>query len=176
MANAGNSVVGSERLITKIYFPRLAVPLATVGAAVVDFLIASGLLVVLMIWRGVAPGWGLVLAPAIFLLLAVAAAGVGTLLSALTVAYRDFRFVVPFLAQFWMFCTVAIYKKDWSSMNRLLVEVNPMNGLIGAFRASILDQPIPWTSLGISATAAAILFVAGCYYFRRVEDTFADIV
>ena len=109
IANAGNSVVGSERLITKIYFPRLAVPFAAVGAAVVDFLIAFGLLIVMMVYYQVAPGPGLLLVPAICAVILLAALGVGTLLAALNVAYRDFRYVIPFLVQVWMFATPSVY-------------------------------------------------------------------
>ena len=109
IAAAGNSVVGSERLITKIYFPRLAVPFAAVGAAVVDFLIAFGLLIAMMVYYRVAPGWGLLLVPVIFGAILLAALGVGTLLAALNVAYRDFRYVIPFLVQLWMFATPSVY-------------------------------------------------------------------
>ena len=103
IASAGNSVVGSERLITKVYFPRLAVPFASVGAALVDCLVAFGLLLVLMAWNQVVPGWNLLLVPIFLALFLLAALGVGTLLAALNVAYRDFRYVIPFLTQFWMF-------------------------------------------------------------------------
>jgi lipopolysaccharide transport system permease protein len=109
VANGGNSVVGSERLITKIYFPRLAIPLGAVGAAVVDFVVACGLLVVLMLYYGVTPGPGMLLIPVIFAPIAVIALGVGTLLAALNVSYRDFRYVIPFLVQLWMFATPTVY-------------------------------------------------------------------
>jgi lipopolysaccharide transport system permease protein len=109
IAAAGNSVVQSERLITKIYFPRLAIPFAAVEAAVVDFIIAFGLLIVLMVYYGVAPDAGLLLVPAIFGMILLAALGVGTLLAALNVAYRDFRYVIPFLVQLWMFATPTVY-------------------------------------------------------------------
>jgi lipopolysaccharide transport system permease protein len=109
IAAAGNSVVGSERLITKIYFPRLAVPFAAVGAAIVDFVIAFGVLIAMMVYYRIAPGWGLLLVPLIFGAILMAALGVGTLLAALNVAYRDFRYVIPFLVQVWMFATPSIY-------------------------------------------------------------------
>src|SRR5688572_26958152 len=105
IANAGNSVVGSERLITKIYFPRLAVPFATVGAAIVDFCVAMPLLLILFVSYGHYPGWSVLLAPIIFFLFILSAAGVGTLLAALNVAYRDFRYIIPFLVQLWMYAT-----------------------------------------------------------------------
>ena len=109
IGTAGSSVLGSERLITKIYFPRLALPFASVAAALVDSLIASGLLVVLMIWQGVPPTWNLLVLPLIYVLLIVAALGVGALIAGLQVAYRDFRYVTPFFIQLWMFATTAVY-------------------------------------------------------------------
>jgi len=112
MGHAATSLINSEHVITKVYFPRLAVPLAAVGAAIVDFLIALGLLVALMAWRGVVPGAGLLLAPIICVLLALAAAGVGILLAALTVKYRDIRYLLPFLSQFWLFATPAAYSRQ----------------------------------------------------------------
>lgn len=109
VGTAGNSVVGSERLISKIYFPRLIVPFAAVGAAAVDFVVAFGLLLAMMLYYGVAPGVGMLLVPLIFLPIALTALGVGTLLAALNVSYRDFRYVIPFLLQLWMFATPSIY-------------------------------------------------------------------
>jgi lipopolysaccharide transport system permease protein len=109
IAAAGNSVVGSERLITKIYFPRLAIPFAAVGAAMVDFVIAFGLLLAMMAYYRVAPGVGLLLAPLIFGMITLVALGIGTLLAGLNVAYRDVRYVIPFLVQVWMFATPSIY-------------------------------------------------------------------
>ena len=179
VAQAASSVVNSERLITKVYFPRLAIPLASVGAAIVDFVIASGLLLVMMVWRGVRPGPALLLAPAIVLTIALAAIGVGTLLAALTVAYRDFRYVVPFLVQLWLFATPSIYMRtggDSSPMLQLLVTINPLDALIGAFRAAVLGSEIPWPALGIAGAVVLLLCAGGCAYFRRVEDSFADIV
>jgi lipopolysaccharide transport system permease protein len=179
IASAGNSVVGSERLITKIYFPRLAVPFAAVGAALVDFLIAFGLLIVMMVYYRIAPGWGLLLVPAIFGSILLAALAVGTLLAALNVAYRDFRYVIPFLVQLWMFATPTVYMQPKGTpigSVRVLLELNPMTSLIDAFRASVLDGPVPWASLGIATTTGALAFLAGCFYFRKVEDTFADII
>ena len=112
VANAGNSVVGSERLISKVYFPRLAVPLASVGAALVDFVVASGMMVVLMLWYGAgAWGWGLLLAPLFVGLMTLLAVGVGAILAALNVSYRDFRYVIPFLVQVWMYATPTVYSQ-----------------------------------------------------------------
>ena len=182
---AGNSVVASERLVTKIYFPRLVVPFAAVGAAVVDFLIAFGLLLAMMAYYRVPPGPGMMLLPLVFLAILLAALGVGTLLAALNVSYRDFRYVIPFLIQLWMFATPSVYMETASrapataDSHRLLhtaLAANPMTGLIRAFRATSLGSPIPWRELGISASCAALAFVIGCLYYRWVEDDFADII
>lgn len=108
-SNAGNSLVMAQQIITKVYFPRLAVPLASVGAAAVDFVIAFAMLVALMLFYGYKPTWNILLVPPLLALLAVAASGAGTLLSALNVAYRDFKYTIPFLIQLWMFATPTVY-------------------------------------------------------------------
>ncbi len=179
ITSAGSSVVGSERLITKIYFPRLAVPFSSVGAAVVDFLVAVSLLFVIMPVYGVAPSWNFFLAPFIFAVIVLAATGLGTLLAALNVAYRDFRYVVPFMIQIGMFATPTIYMlpngHEGRSIEWLLI-ANPMTSLIGGFRASLLGGPIPWLGLGAALALAILVFIFGCLYFRKVEDQFADII
>jgi lipopolysaccharide transport system permease protein len=175
---AGNSVVGSERLITKVYFPRLAVPFAAVGAAFVDFLLAFGLLFVVMLIFQVPPAWGVLLTPVIVLVIALAAAGFGTLLAALNVAYRDVRYIIPFLVQLWIFATPAVYLPlpAGSSGDGLqgLLGLNPLNGLVAAFRAAVLGREIDWLGFAVSAAAVTVVFLVGCLYFRRVEDSFAD--
>jgi lipopolysaccharide transport system permease protein len=179
IANAGNSVVGSERLITKIYFPRLAIPLASVGASVVDFVIACGLLAALMVWYHVAPGIGILLVPVLLALIVLAAAGIGAMLAALNVAYRDFRYVIPFLVRIWMFATPSVYmatKASHSGIQGFLLAANPLNGLIAAFRAACLGGPIAWGQVGICAAVCVLAFFAGCIYFRRQERNFADVI
>jgi lipopolysaccharide transport system permease protein len=196
IASAANSVVDSERLITKVYFPRLAIPFASVGAALVDFACALSVLVALLVYYRVPWGWGMVLVPGVMALVSLAALGVGTLLAALNVAYRDFRYVVPFLVQLWMFATPTIYLDTSVSTASLeggsaavtdtaeslggtwapLMHINPLTGLVAFFRAAVLGSSLPWTALGLSAAMAGLLFVAGCAYFRRVEDSFADII
>ena len=170
------SLVGSEKLITKIYFPRLCVPFASVGAAVVDFFVSLTLLVAMMLWYGVPPDRGIVLAPVIFFVILLLAVGVSTTLAALNVAYRDFRYVIPFVMQAWMFATPSLYMKPDPSNEvlRVLMHANPMTGLIHAFRASVLGGDIPWGLLATSSLCAVVVFLFGCFYFRRVEDSFAD--
>jgi lipopolysaccharide transport system permease protein len=177
--SAANSVVNSERLITKIYFPRLAIPFSAAGAAIVDFIIALGLLAIVMAWYGVTPSWNLLVAPLVVVIILIAALGLGTLLAALNVAYRDVRYVVPFLIQVGMFATPTIYLQPTGGERgpvQWLLSLNPMSGLVSAFRASLLDGPIPWLDLGVAAALSFAMFVAGCLYFRRVEDRFADVI
>ena len=184
IANAGNSVVGSEKLITKIYFPRLAVPLAAVGAAVVDFVVACGLLVVLIVFyrlRG-APihlTAGILMVPAIFTLIILAATGVGAMLAALNVNYRDFRYVIPFLVQIWLFATPTVYLQPSASDSirmQIALAANPMAALVASFRSAVLGRPLPWHHLELAAVCCVLVFLGGCLYFRKVEDSFADVI
>jgi lipopolysaccharide transport system permease protein len=175
MTGAGNSVVGSERLITKVYFPRLLVPFSAVGASLVDFVVSLGLLAVVMAWYRVVPGATVVLTPLIFGLIVMAALGIGTLLAALNVAYRDFKAVIPFLTQFWMFATPTIYDES-SAASSPVLWLNPLAALIAAFRASLLGQPIAWGPLGFAAFLSLAACVVGCLYFRKTEQSFADLI
>ena len=179
LSQGGGSVIGSERLITKIYFPRLAVPFAAVGAAVFDFLISLALLGVLMPIYGYAPSWQIVFLPLVFAILFLAATGLGTLLAALTVNYRDFRYVTPFFIQIGLYATPSIYMLVPANAEgglKLWLQLNPLVAPIAAFRACLLGGPIPWQGLAISATCALAVFVLGCLYFRKVEDSFADVI
>jgi lipopolysaccharide transport system permease protein len=177
ISSAGNSLIASSHLISKIYFPRIMIPLATLEVGIVDFLVAFGLLVAMMAWYGVAPGWGLLALPLVLGGVFLATLGVGLLLSALCVVYRDFRHVLPFLTQFWLFATPVIYPtslvpEGW----RWVINLNPMAGLVTAFRACLFDQPIPWADLALSLTVATGLLVIAVRYFLRVERRFADII
>jgi lipopolysaccharide transport system permease protein len=179
IASAGQSVVGNQNLVTKVYFPRLMIPMGAVGAGLVDLAIAFVLLVIMMAWHGMAPGWSFALVPILTLGLVIAALGVGTLLSALTVAYRDFRHVVPFMVQLWMFATPSIYMQantEAGSQLRYLLPLNPAYGLIASFRQAMLGGPIDTYSLAVSGAVSVLLLLGGCLYFRRVERDFADII
>jgi lipopolysaccharide transport system permease protein len=179
LSNAGNSVVMSERLITKIYFPRLAIPFSVVGAAGVDFLIAFGLLLAFMAGNRVWPGWNMLMAPVAFAMIALAGLGFGTLVAALNVRYRDFRYLIPFTVQFWMFATPTVYmqpKADSSGVIQTLLALNPLTGLIATFRAACLGTEIPWLQFAAASATVLVVFVIGCLYFRRSEDAFADII
>jgi lipopolysaccharide transport system permease protein len=178
VTGAGGSVVGEQNLVTKVYFPRLFIPLGTVGAGLVDFAIALCVLMVMMLCYGKLPGVGMLALPALTLALLAAALGVGVTLSALTVAYRDFRHVVPFMVQLWLFATPCIYMKTdtigprWNA----ILPFNPAFGIIKNFRAAALGEPFDWYSLSISTAVAIGLLVVGSLYFRRVERSFADII
>ena len=179
IAQSAQSVIGSERLITKVYFPRLAIPFASVGAAAVDLAIACGLLLAMMAWYGVPPSANLLLVPVILACVLLAAAGVGTLLAALNVAYRDFRYVVPFLVQLWMFATPTIYMDPTANgRGRLdyLLAANPLSPLVASFRTAVLGGPIEYGPLAIAAVVSLAMFLGGCFYFRTVEDGFSDII
>lgn len=178
IGSAGTSVVGNQNLVTKIYFPRLIIPASAAGAGLVDFAIAFGMLMVLMIYYSVVPGPSFLLLPIILLLLVTAALGIGILLSALTVAYRDFRYVIPFMVQLWMFATPAIYlpAENISAKWQTLLPLNPAHGLILNFRAAALGMPMDFYALGVSGTVGVACLIAGCLYFRRVELSFADII
>jgi lipopolysaccharide transport system permease protein len=155
------------------------IPLASIGPFILDFIIGFVLLVIMMAFYGAWPGWGILMVPVILAGLAVAALGVGVLLSALTVAYRDFRHVVPFLIQLWMFATPSIYMNATEIVGpkgAAILPLNPAYGLIANFRAAMLNRPFDWYALSLSATVAVASLVVGCLYFRRVERGFADVI
>jgi lipopolysaccharide transport system permease protein len=178
VASAGNSVVANERLVTKVYFPRLIIPLSTVGVGLFDLAVASLLMAGLAAYYGVAPGWSVLLLPLVVALLAVAAAGVGVLLSALIVAQRDFRFVLNYGVQLWMFATPTLYMNPdaLGPTAQTWLPLNPAFGLIAAFRSCALGAPIDWYALGVSAAVGLAVAAVGLAYFRRVERTFADTI
>ncbi|HVC96314.1 MAG TPA: ABC transporter permease [Pirellulales bacterium] len=175
LTNAGQSVVQAERLITKVYFPRLAIPLAAVGAALVDFALAAPVMAALVAYYGgVTVSWTMVFLPVFALAILLAAVGTGTLLAALNVAYRDVRHALPFVTQLWLFATPSVYLPQADTAGWL--EINPLNGLVSGFRAAALGQPIPWPRLAYPLLAVAVALAAGIAYFRRVEDSFADVI
>jgi lipopolysaccharide transport system permease protein len=173
---AGQSVVSNQNLITKIWFPRLLIPLSAVAVALVDFLVSCVVLAGWMLWFGVAPGWDVLLLPVLMLVLLLAALGVGTLLSALTVCYRDFRHVLTFLVQLWLFATPSVYLETTGWLSGAWLGLNPAHGLISGFRASLLGTPWDVPAVLSSAMTSIVLLGLGCLYFRRVERSFADII
>jgi lipopolysaccharide transport system permease protein len=177
LSGSSNSILGSSSLISKVYFPRLIIPLASVGSWIIDFLIASLILLAMMLWYGVGWSWNLLAVPPLVLAVTLAALGAGTLLSALTVAYRDFRHVVPFMLQLWMFATPVVYPasmvpEQW----RWALDINPMAGFVDGFRSAFLGRPFDGAALAISSSVAVVMFFIGIAYFEKVERRFADII
>jgi lipopolysaccharide transport system permease protein len=178
LTNAGNSVLQNEKLVTKVYFPRLLVPLSAVGATLFDFVIALALLAGMMFFFPVSISWQIVFAPICILMLILGALGIGTLLSALIVAQRDFRYVLTFAVQLWMFATPCIYLNE-SSLGptaQTWLPLNPAYGLIFNFRASLLGGDFNWYAFSVSSGVCIFLLLIGTAYFRRVEKSFADII
>jgi homopolymeric O-antigen transport system permease protein len=171
------SIVGSQQLISKVYFPRLLVPLAAAVTPLVDFGIALATLAPLLWWYGVAPGPAIVWLP-LFVLFAVATAlAAGLWLATLTVTYRDVRYVVPFFLQFWMFATPVAYPASLVPARwRALYGLNPMTGVVEGFRWAIVGGPAPGAMILVSAVVVAALLAAGVVFFRRSEGTFADVI
>lgn len=178
LTQSSNSLVGSSNLITKVYFPRLTIPLASVMAGVVDFVLALLVLVAMMFYYGVVPTYKVIFLPLFLLLALITSLGVGIWLSALNVKFRDVRYIVPFLTQFWLFATPIAYSSSLLSEPwRTFYGLNPMVGVVEGFRWALLGTNTkPGMMIIVSSLAAITLLLSGAFYFRRVEKTFADIV
>lgn len=173
--DSGNSLVTNQRLITKIYFPRLIVPVSTALAALLDFGVGLLLLAGALAWFGVVPGAAAAALPLFVLLLLVAALGVGFWLAALNTEYRDVAYAMPFLAQFWMFVTPVVYPAALVPENfRWLLGLNPMAGVVEGFRWCLLGGTAPGAILWVSAGISTTMFVSGIIWFRWRERTFID--
>jgi lipopolysaccharide transport system permease protein len=177
-AESGNSLVSNSGMISKVYFPRLVVPVSSVITSFVDFLISAVIMVLIMLYYGFMPGSSIVVLP-LFVVLAFATAfGSGLWVSALMVRYRDFRYIVPFVVQFGLYISPVAFKSDvvpekW----RLLYSMNPMVGVIDGFRWALLgEKNIYWPGFYISVGAVALIIISGIWYFRRTERTFADVI
>ncbi len=171
------SLLNNINLVSKVFFPRLLVPLAAIGGNLVDFAISFVVMLGLMIGYGIFPTLSMALLPLFVLAIFVLAVGVGTLLAALVVAYRDFRFVITFLVQIWMFASPVAYSLDivpprW----QLLYSLNPLAGIISGFRSALLNEPFRWDCISVSLGVTGVVAVLGIFYFRREERKFADII
>lgn len=177
LTHGANSLVENEKLLKKVFFPRLVVPIAAVFAGLIDFVIALLLLVVAMFHYGVWPDASIVLLPIFVLVGGIAATGVALWLSALNVQYRDVRYVVPFLGQIWMFASPIAYPSSLLSESwRIAYALNPMVGVVEGVRWSLLNTPAPpWQVFAVSTAVAVVLLITGAFFFRRVERHFADI-
>lgn len=178
LGQSASSLVGSQSLLKKVYFPRMVIPIASVLAGLVDFVIAFGVLLLMMLYYGMVPGTNLIFLPFFLVLALVTALGVGMWLAALNVQFRDVRYVVPFLTQMWLFVTPIAYPSSMLPERwRAVYAINPMVGVIEGFRWVLLGTDTrPGALIGVSSAAAILLLVTGAYYFRRLERTFADVV
>jgi lipopolysaccharide transport system permease protein len=178
LTTSSNSLVSNANLITKVYFPRLAIPLSAVFSGIVDFLLAFALLMTYVLYRGFWPTWKLLWLPAFFLLAVVTSLGVGLWLSALNVQYRDVRYTVPFLTQVWLFSTPIAYPSSMMHEPwRTVYGLNPMVGVVEGFRWAIVGSGHPPDAMFFASCFAAMaILVTGAFYFRSMERGFADIV
>jgi lipopolysaccharide transport system permease protein len=178
LTSSSNSLVMQSSLVTKVYFPRLVIPSAAVLGAMVDCVIAFVVLLVLMLWYGIVarPVAGL-LVPMLVGITTITAIGMGCWLSALNIQFRDFRHLTPFLVQVWMFASPIVYPMSLvPERYRSLYCINPMAGVISAFRSVLLGStPIPWPELAVSSLSALVILFSGALYFRRTERVFADV-
>lgn len=178
-SEAGNSLVGNANIISKVYFPRLIVPLSSVIVSLVDFLISGVLLVILMFWFGVVPNERIIFLPLFIFLLIAAAVGAGLWVAALNVKYRDFAYIVPFVIQFGLYVSpVAFNSNIVPEKWRLLYALNPMVGIIDGFRWSITgtNTPLYWQGVVVSVVVVLLLIFSGVQYFRATERSFADVI
>ncbi len=178
LTQSGGSVVASQNLITKVYFPRLVIPLAAVLGGVVDFAVAFVVLIAMMLYYGTLPTLAIVTLPVFLVFILATAFAVGLWLSALNVQFRDVRYVLPFLTQFWLFATPVAYPASLLPARwRGVLALNPMTGVVEGFRWALLGTARPPALVvGISAAIVVVLLAGGLFYFRRMERTFADLV
>jgi lipopolysaccharide transport system permease protein len=178
ITQSSNSLIGSQHLITKVYFPRLVIPIASVLSGILDFVIAFVVLIGIVLYYGITPGITILTIPFFFLIALITALGTGLWLSALNVEFRDVRYIVPFLAQFWLFSTPVAYPSSLLSERwQIIYALNPMVGVVEGFRWALLKTPDPPAPvLFVSTITAIILLITGALYFKRMERTFADVV
>ncbi len=177
VTNTGGSLVSNANLITKVYFPRMIIPGAAIGARLVDLAIGFVMLVGMMLYYGQAPTWRMVLLPIPVALLTLLSLGIGMWMSALNVKYRDIGAILPTLIQLWMYVSPVVYPLSLVPQRwQWLYMLNPLAGIIKAFRASVLGQNLDWLSLAVSAAITLVLLAYSAFFFRRMEKQFADIV
>jgi lipopolysaccharide transport system permease protein len=175
---SSNSLVGSSNLITKVYFPRLIVPLAAVLSGVVDFAVSFAVLLVMMFFFGIVPTLNFLWLPLLLLLAFIASLGIGLWFSALNVEFRDVRYLITFVTQLWLFATPIAYPSSMLPQPwRTLYGLNPMAGVVEGFRWALLGtNTAPGPIIAVSSTVAIVVLITGAFYFRRMERTFADLV
>jgi lipopolysaccharide transport system permease protein len=178
LARCSDCIVTQQEFVTKVYFPRLIIPLSAIGSMLLDSAISLLILIALLLhYPQVQVGWEILAVIPLMLLTTLIALGTGVLFAALNVAYRDVRHIIPFIVQVWMFVTPVVYPVTLIPENwRWLLALNPMMGIVAAFRGAIIGLPFEWFNLGISAAVGFGLCLVGIAYFRRTERFFADIV
>lgn len=178
LTQSSNSLIGSQHLITKVYFPRLLIPITSVLSGILDFAIAFIVLIGMILYFGITPGITILTIPFFFLIGLITALGTGLWLSALNVEFRDVRYIVPFLAQFWLFSTPVAYPSSLLAERwQIIYALNPMVGVVEGFRWALLKTPNPPAPvLAVSTITAIVLLITGALYFKRMERTFADVV
>jgi len=178
LGRSGDGLVGNANLISKVYFPRLLIPLSSVVTPLIDFLLSFAILLGLMLWYGITPTHGVLALPLFLLLAMMTAFSVGLFLSALNVKYRDVGYIIPFMTQFWLYASPVIYPvslvpEQW----RLLYSLNPMVGVIEGFRWALLGGASPdFGVMAVSTVVIVALLFGGLVYFRQMERTFADVI
>ncbi len=174
---SGNSIVGSAHLITKVYFPRMIIPAASVGAGLVDLAVALPMLAALMFYYQIPLSWNLLFFVPLVLLTTLLAIAVGMWLSAINVKYRDVKFAIPFLVQIWMYLSPVAYPASVIPARwRLVYSLNPFVGIIEGYRATLFGRSFNWQSLAISVIVTMLCMGYAAYQFRRMEKSFADII
>lgn len=184
MTNSTGSLISNANMLTKVYFPRLIIPMTPVLAGLVDFMVASLVLAGLMVWFGVSPTGAIVFLPVLVLLMVMTAAGIGMWFSALAIQYRDIKHAMTFMSQLLMYAAPVVWPvsliteklPEWGETIRLMYGLYPMAGVIEGFRSALLGTvPMPWDLIGMGALSAIVLMVSGALYFRRMERIFADV-
>ena len=174
------SIVGNTSLITKVYFPRLIVPAASIGGRLIDFAVAFVILFGLMAFYGVFPTWRIVMVPILVVLIALLALGFGFLVAALNVRYRDVGVILPVVMQLWMFASPVLYPsrlvRDAWPRGYALYALNPIVGIVDGFRAALFGRSFDWSALGVATVISLFILAVSAYFFRRVERRFADII
>ena len=174
---ASNSFVNNTSLVTKVYFPRLIVPFAAALATLFDLLFGFAILIILMIYFGVAPALPILAAPVFIFLALVLAMAFGTLFSALNVRFRDVKFALPFMLQVWMIASPIFYPANLLSEKwRLVFALNPLTGILDGFRSALFGAPFDWPLIGVSCASLVVLTVLSLFVFKKMEDKFADVI
>lgn len=181
LSQSGNSIIGAQEMVKKIYFPRLIIPLSKAVVGLVDFFVAILLLIILFIYYGITPSSNIVFLPAFLILTIISSLAVGIWLSALTIRFRDFQYVVPFLVQFGLYITPIAYPTEivvnnLPSWATIIFYLNPMTGIVEGYRWCLIGGAEPTGYFWLSISFVMILFVSGIYYFKKIEKTMADII